>query len=149
MEDNDVDGDGVARHRALGDSSRVALLGVLQGASEPLEVRALSERVGLHGNTVRWHLRVLVQAGLVVEERSGSGARGRPRHGYRIVEGGSAGGPRGVGVLAEILVDALAHPGRDAAGAVETAGRARGRTLVRPRLGETRAEAGEALGAIV
>jgi predicted ArsR family transcriptional regulator len=149
VEDDELRNDGVARHRALGDTSRMALLGVLQGASGPLDVPALSERVGLHANTVRWHLRVLARAGLVVEERVGSGARGRPRHGYRVVEGGLAGGQGGFGLLAEVLVDALAHRGRDVAGAVEAAGKARGRRLVPPRLGEARAEAGEAFGVIV
>ena len=140
----------VARHRALADGTRVLLLSVLQGSSELLDAHVLADRVGLHVNTVRWHLGVLVRAGLVVEERAGSGARGRPRHGYRIVEELSTAGLDRFGVLAEVLVDALAHRGPDVAGTLEAAGRARGRMLVRPRLGDDQGvDAGEAIESIV
>ena len=76
----------VARHRALSESARVALLGVLEGSSRPLDAHVLAEQIGLHVNTVRWHLGVLVDAGLVVEARAVTGAPGRPRHAYRLAE---------------------------------------------------------------
>ena len=54
------------------------------------------------------------------------------------------------GLLAEVLVDALAHRGPDVTGALEEAGRVRGRTLVRPRLGGGESvTTDDALGTIV
>jgi predicted ArsR family transcriptional regulator len=137
----------VARHRALGEGTRVALLGVLEGSSEPLDAHVLADRLVLHVNTVRWHLGVLMDAGLVVEERAGSGAPGRPRHGYRLAENLS--NESRYGMLAEILVDALAHREPDSAGTLEAAGRARGRMLVRSPLGGGSVDADEAIASIV
>lgn len=138
----------VARHRALGGSSRMTLLRVIGSASEPVDAHVLAERVGLHVNTVRWHLAVLIEAGLVVEARAGSGVPGRPRQRYRLA---AVADDRGrFGMLAEILVDVLAHDEGDPAGRLEAAGRARGRTLVRPRLGDANAlGADEAIGSVV
>jgi predicted ArsR family transcriptional regulator len=138
----------VARHRALGDSSRGKLLRALAASEEPLDAHVLARQVGLHVNTVRWHLGVLLDAGLVTADRSGSGAPGRPRLGYRLQSG--AGARDGLELFAEILVDALAHQDGDAAGSLEAAGRARGRTLVRPRFGGERGVGfEEAVGTLV
>jgi predicted ArsR family transcriptional regulator len=117
-----------ARHRALADPSRLALLRVLEGADAPLDVHALAEQVGLHVNTVRWHLRVLAEAGLVAEASTGSGARGRPRHGYRIVAGALHDRPGGFRLLADALAEALTRGGGVAT--IEAVGRERGRLLV-------------------
>jgi predicted ArsR family transcriptional regulator len=117
-----------ARHRALADPSRLAILRVLEGADGPLDVHALAGQVGLHVNTVRWHLRVLAEAGLVTEASAGSGARGRPRHGYRIVAGALHDRPGGFRLLADALAEALTRGGGVAA--IETVGRERGRLLV-------------------
>lgn len=118
-----------ARHRALSDKSRLAILRVLEGATAPLDVPVLASRVGLHENTVRWHLGILAEAGLVTDERLPSVGRGRPPHAYRIVEGALADQPGGYRLLAEVLVASLAgQPGAEEL--VEAAGRKRGRTLV-------------------
>jgi predicted ArsR family transcriptional regulator len=138
------------RHRALGEKTRVALLGALESSSEPLDAHVLAARVGLHVNTVRWHLGVLLDAGIVTEQKAGSGARGRPRNIYRVVDEVIAGDRGRFGLLAEVLVDALAHRSPDVTGTLEEAGRVRGRMLVRPPIGERRrVEAGEALERVV
>ena len=121
------------RHRALADRTRLALLRVLEGASAPVDAHVLAERVGLHVNTVRWHLGILVDADLVHEQASPAGARGRPRHAYQIVPGALDGQPGGFRLLAEVLAEALEHSHDDVGAAVEEAGRVRGKTLVRPR----------------
>lgn len=116
-----------ARHRALADPSRLAILRVLEGADGPLDVQALADAVGLHVNTVRWHLGVLVDAALVGEARSGSGARGRPRHAYRLVPGALDDHPGGFRLLADVLAEVIERGGGPAA--IEEVGRERGREL--------------------
>ena len=139
-----------ARHHALSEASRVALVGALRDSSEPLDAHVLAERVGLHLNTVRWHLRILSEAGLVLEETRTPGTRGRPRHIYRLSDATLTGDLGRYGLLAEVLVDALAHGGPDVARTLEEAGRMRGRTLIRPRLGGGReVTTADALGAVV
>jgi predicted ArsR family transcriptional regulator len=129
----------------------VALVNALRGSSEPLDAYVLAERVGLHVNTTRWHLRILSEAGLVSEETKTPRTRGRPRHAYRVTAATLADGDLGrYGLLAEVLVDALAHGGPDVAATLEEAGRVRGRTLVRPRLGDDRrVTTGDALDSVV
>lgn len=117
-----------ARHRALADPSRLALLHVLEFADAPLDIKALAEEVGLHVNTVRWHLGILIEAALVAEVRESSGARGRPRHGYRIVAGALDEHPGGFRLLAEALAEVVTRGGGPAT--VEEVGRERGRALV-------------------
>ncbi len=41
------------------------MLGALVAAREPIDAAELAGRVGLHANTVRFHLGVLAEAGLV------------------------------------------------------------------------------------
>jgi predicted ArsR family transcriptional regulator len=116
-----------ARHRALADPSRLAILRVLEAAETPLDVHTLAEQIGLHVNTVRWHLGILAEAALVTEERESSGARGRPRHGYRIAPGALDDRPGGFRLLADVLAEVLARGG-DAA-TIEAVARERGQML--------------------
>jgi predicted ArsR family transcriptional regulator len=116
-----------ARHRALADPSRLAILRILEGADGPLDVQALADAVGLHANTVRWHLGILAEAALVAEARVGSGARGRPRHAYRLVPGALDDHPGGFRLLADVLAEVIARGGDPAA--IEEVGRERGREL--------------------
>jgi predicted ArsR family transcriptional regulator len=137
------------RHRALSDKSRLALLRVLEASSRPLGVPELAERVGLHANTVRWHLGVLVAAGLATEQRSSASGRGRPSHSYVLVPGALDDRPGGYRLLAEVLAEALELGRGDAGEAVEEAGRRRGRMLVQPRLGDRGITAKDATAEIV
>jgi predicted ArsR family transcriptional regulator len=132
------------RHRALADPSRLAILRVLEGAEGPLDVQALADAVGLHVNTVRWHLGILVDGALVTEARTPSGARGRPRHAYRIVPGALDDFPGGYRLLADVLAEVIARGGGPAA--IEEVGRERGRELAGdvPAAGRERA-----VGAVV
>ena len=136
-------------HRALADSTRLALLAALGESAEPLDAYALAERVGLHVNTVRWHLGVLVGAGFVVDEAGEVRGRGRPRHAYRLSDRAGEVDRGGFGLLAEVLVDALAHNGPEVANRLDESGRIRGRELVRPQLGKTQIGAKQALDYIV
>ena len=63
--------------------SRVRILQVVESADAPLTVEDIAERTGLHANTVRGHLDVLLAGGSVAREAADSAGRGRPRWLYR------------------------------------------------------------------
>jgi predicted ArsR family transcriptional regulator len=69
-------------HAALAVPSRAQLLELLRGAERARTVQELAESSGLHVNTVRHHLDVLVEAGLAAQALDRSGRRGRPRMVY-------------------------------------------------------------------
>lgn len=103
------------RHAALSVASRRRLLETLRSVTEPLDAAALAEAVGVHVTTVRFHLDVLEDAGLVQRRPERAGRPGRPRQLYRAV-------PDGDRQLADVLVGALAaDPGAE--GFAERAGR--------------------------
>ncbi|WP_432055351.1 helix-turn-helix transcriptional regulator [Streptomyces sp. bgisy022] len=109
---------------------RRALLAVLREAEGPLGVGEIAQRMGVHTNTVRFHLDALVTAGAVegiVEPASG---RGRPRTVYAPRRGMDRGGHREYLLLARILLSRLAADEEGAAPAAVEAGRAWGSHLV-------------------
>jgi len=116
------------RHRALADPSRARILAELTDQGR-LDARELAERVGLHVNTVRVHLNVLADAGLVDSETLRTRSRGRPRVAYRTtVEVGDEGSRR-YRLLAEILTALVARFGPDSE-QLEEIGEAWGRYFV-------------------
>ena len=120
----------VRMHRALSSAVRRRLLEVLEG-SVGEDVRSLAERLGLHVNTVRSHLAVLEDAGLVVSEAEERDRPGRPKLLYRAT--GASQDHRDEGgyrFLAGILASYLASHEDDAAGAAERAGTVWGHYLV-------------------
>jgi predicted ArsR family transcriptional regulator len=118
-------------HRALGDPSRARIVETLRAAETPRDAHEIGELVGLHANTVRSHLRLLAEAGLVsvrAEQRSGPG---RPRLVFEATpEGAVQPEPAGYRLLAEILASHLAASGQGSADRAEEAGRSWGRYLV-------------------
>jgi predicted ArsR family transcriptional regulator len=90
-------------HKALADDTRYRLYRYLRLSGRPVPVRELAARLGLHANTVRPHLRRLVEAGLVsVEARRGTSAVGRPQALYSAVSQEAREG-RDYRLLADIL----------------------------------------------
>jgi predicted ArsR family transcriptional regulator len=90
-------------HKALADDTRYRLYRYLRLSGRAVPVRELATRLGLHANTIRPHLRRLVDAGLVASEtRRGPSAVGRPQTVYTaIVKGGGEG--RDYRLFADIL----------------------------------------------
>ncbi len=117
-------------HTAIGDKPRrQAVLGALRASDDPLGITELAERLGIHPNTVRFHVDALVAEGLVdrrLEEPSG---RGRPRTVYTPHPGMDRGGQRQYQLLAKILLGQLSTS-PDAGAAAEAAGRNWGGYLV-------------------
>lgn len=107
---------------------RPEVLAALRSAAEPRSIAALADELGLHVNTVRLHLEVLVREGRVepvaVERRS----PGRPPLLFRAVPGMDPAGPRRYRLLAEVLVESLAT-GPAPAERARAAGRAWGSQL--------------------
>ena len=122
---------GATLHRALSDPSRVQILKVVQEAETPLDARELGTRVGLHVNTVRSHLHLLAEAGLVSARREARTRPGRPRVLYEATaEPLDAPAPASYRLLAQILASSLAGSERDPSARAEEAGRAWGAHLV-------------------
>jgi predicted ArsR family transcriptional regulator len=110
----------------------VRILELLQQAEAPLDARELGTRVGLHVNTVRSHLRVLAEAGLVAARREEPTGPGRPRVLYQApAEPLDAPTLDSYRLLAQILASSLAGSERNPSARAEEAGRAWGAHLIR------------------
>jgi predicted ArsR family transcriptional regulator len=92
-------------HDALAVASRRNLLRVLRESARPLDARVLAERTGLHVNTVRFHLTVLIDAGFVVQRTGTRPGPGRPQALYASIT--PAVPASGYQLLAEILAGRL------------------------------------------
>jgi predicted ArsR family transcriptional regulator len=114
---------------AAGDESRERILAELRSEQAGLDAAELGRRLGLHPNSVRWHLGALARAGLVSSTPAASGSRGRPRMLYRWEAGAEPAAAGEYRLLATILSGTLAER-RDGVGAAEEAGRRWGRYLV-------------------
>lgn len=90
-------------------TSRSQVLQTLRQSPEALGIRELSERVGLHANTVRFHLEHLVEQRLVERSTIPSGGRGRPRSAYvAAAQPGAREDQRSYRLLAQILAGFVA-----------------------------------------
>lgn len=117
-----------ARYRALADGTRRRLLRLLEDAGEPMQVTVLAEAVGLHPNTVRGHLDLLAEAGLVDRFSEERDRPGRPRVLYTPAERVTT-GEEGYRFLAEILAGSIKAMSPDPSKVAEEAGRAWGTYL--------------------
>lgn len=117
-------------HRALADERRTRIVEELRPARGGLDVQELAHRLGLHENTVRFHLGVLVDAGLVGSRPGERSAPGRPRILYSLRPAAVAEPRDEHRLLAAILAGTVAQRETGPREA-EEAGRAWGRYLVR------------------
>ena len=97
----------------------MAVLDLLRASGNALGVFEVAQRVGLHQNTVRSHLDLLVQAGYAVRRTEAANGPGRPRVVYEAT--GAPEGERNYQLIAEVLTQHLAatseRPGEAAANA--------------------------------
>ena len=117
--------------RGLGPT-RSQVLTLLRDVGEPITAADAARRLGLHANTVRFHLDTLEESGLVTrrpEERTGPG---RPRLLYSATVAGSAADGRSYRFLAEVLTSFFADQVAAPSDAAERAGAAWGRFLTEP-----------------
>jgi predicted ArsR family transcriptional regulator len=93
-------------HAALASSTRRRLLELLRADGIPRDAHELARAIGLHLTTVRFHLEVLREAGLVVRRSHPQVGVGRPRTAYAPVSRGTADSYQGLaGLLAAHLSD--------------------------------------------
>lgn len=132
---------------ALVEPRRAALLAELRTAEDGLSASELAVRLGIHPNTVRWHLGHLADAGHVRSRPMHRGAPGRPRVVFEAA-GGLPEERQSFRFLADVLAGALAATA-DGSAAAEEAGRSWGRYLVeRPQPGRA-LDGEEAAGRLV
>jgi predicted ArsR family transcriptional regulator len=125
---------------------RREVLRVLRASPDPMSIAAIAEVLGVHPNTVRFHLDSLVGDGQVEQVAPGRKGPGRPPLMFRAVRQMDRGGTRHYRLLAEILTMAFAAE-RDPRAKALAAGRAWGRT-VDSRLQSPPADATRVDGAI-
>ncbi len=115
-------------HGALAAASRLRLLDALRASDRALDARELATSCALHLNTVRFHLQILNEAGLVRSEPDSSGSRGRPRLLYTPTSAGGtapgSGEPAGYQLLATVLATHWADTPGERAHRAERAGHA-------------------------
>jgi predicted ArsR family transcriptional regulator len=110
----------------------VRILELVQETEAPIDARELATHVGLHLNTVRSHLRLLTEAGLVSAQREQRSRPGRPRLLYQATsEPLDEHAHASYLLLAQILASHLTDSERDPSARAEQVGSAWGAHLVR------------------
>ncbi|WP_030421809.1 helix-turn-helix domain-containing protein [Streptomyces sp. SCSIO 75703] len=125
---------------------RRAVLDALRESPAPQGVTEVAERLGVHPNTVRFHLDALVSRGRVERTAERPSGPGRPRTVYAARRGMDRGGARRYQLLARMLLGRLAAEGPGAGAAAVEAGRDWGRYLVEQFPPSRPPTAGEAAG---
>jgi len=125
------------REQALGPS-RTRVLALLQDAGRAMTAREVAERLGLHANSVRFHLDALTASQDVVRGRESRAAPGRPSVTYATTPEAPQVARRRYHVLARMLARFLQDQLRDPATSGEELGRTWSRSLpVAGRVGES------------
>lgn len=107
---------------------RLDVLRLVQAADAPLSIAQIADELGVHPNTVRFHLDTLVEEGRVENTEPDHKGRGRPALMFRAIRQMDRGGTRRFRLLAEILTIGLAAD-QDPGGKALAAGRAWGRRM--------------------
>ena len=107
---------------------RLDVLRLVQAADEPLGIAQIADELGVHPNTVRFHLDTLIEEGRVEHTEPDHKGRGRPALMFRAIRQMDRGGTRRFRLLAEILTIGLAADS-DPSGKALAAGRAWGQRL--------------------
>jgi len=103
-----------------GEQQRQAILEALGAVRAGFDANQLAERLDLHPNTVRWHLGLLEDTGLVEATPERRHKRGRPSLVYRLTGEGVGRGRDEYRLLATMLTDLVAADENGEARAYET-----------------------------
>ncbi|MGI8415640.1 MAG: helix-turn-helix transcriptional regulator [Nakamurella sp.] len=95
------------------------VLAVLRASSAPMSIDAIAEQLGVHRNTVRFHLDGLGKTGQVQQVSMPPTRRGRPPLTFSATRRMDPAGPTNYRLLAGILVGGLAHQADGSRAAVE------------------------------
>ena len=102
-----------------GERQRHLILEALRSAHDGLDTNQLAEGLDLHQNTIRWHLGLLTDAGLVQATPERRHGRGRPSIVHRLTGEGIARGRDEYRLLPTMLTDVVAADGSGEARAYE------------------------------
>jgi predicted ArsR family transcriptional regulator len=113
----------------MSSGRRRDVLAALRGSDSPLSIVAIADLLRVHPNTVRFHLRQLVDRGQVEQVEPSRSSPGRPPQMFRVRPGMDPTAPRNYRLLAEVLTaDLGGEPG--SAAKAQRAGRAWGAQLI-------------------
>lgn len=104
------------------------MLRLVQASDVPLSIAQIADELGVHPNTVRFHLDTLIEEGRVEHTAPDHKGRGRPALMFQAIRQMDRGGTRRFRLLAEILTIGLAAD-HDASAKALAAGRAWGQRL--------------------
>lgn len=107
---------------------REAVLDALRSAESPMSILDIAGQLGLHANTVRFHLQALAESGRVERVEPTRSSPGRPPLMFRAHRGMDPAGPRNYQALADALATRLSDDDQSTDKAIE-AGRAWGKRL--------------------
>lgn len=110
-----------SHHKVLASPSRVAVLQLLRSRAHSLGVAEVAQHLGLHQNTVRSHLGILVDSGYVVRRSEAPSGPGRPRLVYAATAAPDH--ERNYQLLAEVLAQHMVATSERPGEAAVTAGR--------------------------
>jgi predicted ArsR family transcriptional regulator len=111
----------VSHHKVLASISRMAALELLRSRAEPFGVVEVAQLVGLHQNTVRSHLDLLVESGYAIRRSEAPKGPGRPRVVYEATAAPQD--ERNYRLLAEVLAQHLVATSERPGEAAVSAGR--------------------------
>ena len=87
---------------------RQTIVDFIKASDSPVAVAAIADGLGIHPNTVRFHLDDLVARGQVERVPGETSGPGRPPHVFQARQGMDPEGPRSYRLLAEIALGAIA-----------------------------------------
>jgi predicted ArsR family transcriptional regulator len=127
---------------------RADVLALMRQGGEPMSIVGIAQRLGVHVNTVRFHLDTLVDAGQVVRVELPPRGPGRPPQLFQARPGMDPAGPRNYRFLAGLLTETLAG-GPDPIGQATAAGEAWGRRMAAERAQRPRPSRPQAVADLV
>jgi predicted ArsR family transcriptional regulator len=121
-----------ARGEGDAPSRRELVLDLLRSSLQPRTAAALAEQLGVHTNTVRFHLEALLRAGLVQQLAGDPTGPGRPPVLFRATHRMNPDGPTNYRLLAAMLLDHLTAASGDPSATATELGRNWGPHLLGP-----------------
>jgi predicted ArsR family transcriptional regulator len=109
---------------------RELIWAMLRASATPLSIAAMAEKLGVHPNTVRFHLDALIEAGRVEQVLGEITGPGRPPIVYRASRAMNRNGPTNYRLLAAMLTGHLAASSHDPAKTATDLGRSWGPSLI-------------------
>ena len=135
--------DGAPAKKVTGPPGRRdVILELLRASTAPRSITSIADEMGLHPNTIRFHLDGLVRAGRVEQVAGETAGPGRPPVLFRASPGMDPAGPTNYRLLATVLASYFATNAEDPVGTAAELGRSWGPSLVgeRPRRALSRTE---------